>query len=238
MNWELFKNEFHESYHHKMKPFIESEACNNIYRFLKSEVKRGKKIAPLSSSIYRCFRETTYDNLKVVLMGMCPYHTFKNGIPVADGLLMGCSITDQLQPSLQQFYDGIERELYNGLTLNHFKPADVSFLAKQGVLMYNAALTTEMNKAGSHIDVWEPFTKWVLEEIITPTNVPIIFLGKDAAKFEKYTNPFSWIFKVSHPASASYKNADWDTEGTFGKVSRILKDNNNQTISWLCEKPI
>jgi len=220
-----------------MKPFIESEACDNIYKYLKSEVKRGKKLAPLSSSIYRCFKETTYDNLKVVLMGMCPYHTFKNGMPVADGLLMGCSVTDQLQPSLQQFYDGIERELYNGLTLGHFKPADVSFLAKQGVLMYNAALTTEMNKAGSHIDVWEPFTKYVLEEIITPTNVPIIFLGKDAAKFEKYTNPFSWTFKVSHPASASYKNTDWDTEGTFGKVNRVLKDNNNFEIKWLEELP-
>ena len=237
MNWELFKDHFHESWHYKMKPFIESEACDNIYKFLKSEVKRGKKLAPLSPSIYRCFKETTYDNLKVVIMGMCPYHTFKNGMPVADGLLMGCSVTDQLQPSLQQFYDGIERELYNGLTLNHFKPADVSFLAKQGVLMYNAALTTEMNKAGSHIDVWEPFTKYVLEEIITPTNVPIILLGKDAAKFEKYTNPFSWIFKISHPASASYKNTDWDTEGVFGKVNRVLKDNNNFEIKWLEELP-
>ncbi len=42
----------------------------------------------------------------------------------------------------------IEKELYDGLDLEHVKNPDVSYLAKQGVLMYNAALTTEMNKAG------------------------------------------------------------------------------------------
>lgn len=237
MNWELFKDQFHESWHAKMKPFIESEECDNIYKYLKAESKRGKKIAPLSSAVYRCFRETTLDNLKVVMIGMCPYHTFLNGMPVADGLLMGCSITEKLQPSLDKFYDGVERELYDGLNLAYVKNPDVAYLANQGVLMYNAALTTEMNKAGSHIELWEPFTKYVLEEIVTPTGVPVIFLGKDAAKYEKYTGPFSWNFILTHPASAAYKQSDWNTEGVFGKVNKVLKDNNNFEIEWLDKVP-
>lgn len=237
MNWELFKDQFHESWHSKMKLFIESEACDDIYKHLKSESKRGKKIAPLSSAVYRCFRETSLDDLKVVMVGMCPYHTFYNGAPVADGLLMGCSVTGRLQPSLEKFYDGVETELYNGLNLEYTRNPDVEYLAKQGVLMYNAALTTEMNKAGSHIDIWEPFTKYVLEEIVTPAGVPVVFLGKDASKYEKYTGPFSWNFILTHPASAAYKQSDWDTEGVFAKVNKVLKDNNNYQIEWLDKVP-
>lgn len=237
MNWELFKDQFHESWHAKMQPFIESEACDNIYKYLKSESKRSKKIAPLSSNVYRCFRETSLDDVKVVMIGMCPYHTFVNGEPVADGLLMGCSNTGKLQPSLQKFYEGVEKELFDGLNLKYQKLADVSYLAKQGVLMFNAALTTEMNKAGSHIDIWEPFTKYVLEEIVTPLGVPTIFLGKDASRYEKYTSPFAWNFVLTHPASAAYKQSDWDTEGKFGMVNKVLKDNNNFEIMWLYEVP-
>jgi uracil DNA glycosylase len=171
------------------------------------------------------------------MVGMCPYHTFSNGEPVADGLLMGCSVTGRLQPSLEKFYDGVEKELYDGLSLKHVKNPDVQYLANQGVLMYNAALTTEMNKAGSHIALWEPFTKYVLEEIVTPTGVPVIFLGKDASKYEKYTNPFSWNFVLTHPASAAYKQSDWNTEGVFTKVNKVLKDNNNFHIEWLDKVP-
>lgn len=237
MNWELFKDQFHESWHSKMQPFIESEACDDIYKYLKSESKRGKKIAPLSSNVYRCFKETSLNDLKVVMIGMCPYHTFKDGSPVADGLLMGCSNTGKLQPSLEKFYEGVEKELFGGLNLKYEKLADVSYLAKQGVLMFNAALTTEMNKAGSHIDIWEPFTKYVLEEIVTPAGVPTMFLGKDASRYEKYTSPFAWNFVLTHPASAAYKQSEWDTEGKFGMVNKVLKDNNNYEIMWLYEEP-
>ena len=237
MQWEKFKDQFDESWHDKMRPFIESKECDEIYEFLKKESKRGKKIAPLSSNTFRAFRETKLTDLAVVMMGMCPYHTFKNGEPVADGLLMGCSITDQLQPSLSKFYDGLETELYNGLNLNMRKKPDVSYLANQGVLMVNAALTTEMNKAGSHIAIWEPFTKYLFENIINYTGVPIIFLGKDAARCERFTAPMAWTFTVSHPASASYKQMDWDTEGVFTKVNKILKQNNNIEIDWLDVNP-
>jgi len=206
MNWEKFKDHFHPSWHRFMQPFIESEACDNIYKYLKAESQRGKKIAPLSQNVYRCFYETPYDDLKLVMVGMCPYHSIKNGQYVADGLfhsikngqyvadglLMGCSTTGILQPSLIKFYDGVEKEVHNGLCVTCERPADVSFLAQQGVLMYNAALTTEINKAGSHIDLWEPFTKYLFEEVLAPTGTPILFLGKDASKYEKYVAPFTW----------------------------------------------
>lgn len=219
-----------------MKPFIESEACDKIYEFLKKEAKRGKKIAPLSSNVFRAFKETKFTDLVAVMIGMCPYHTFKNGEPVADGLLMGCSTTGYLQPSLEQFYGAVERDVYDGLNLRMVKNPDVSYLAKQGVLLYNASLTTEMNKAGSHAHVWEPFTKYLLENVLDTAGVPFIFLGKDAARYERYLPPFTWSFTLSHPASASYKNTEWDSEGVFKKVTTIVKQNNAIDIHWLQEQ--
>lgn len=233
MNWENFKEFFHESWHSKVRPFIESSECDEIYAFLKKESKRGKSIAPLSSNVYRCFLETPYDELKVVLMGTSPYHTFKGGMPIADGLFMGCSITEQLQPSLEQFYGGIERDAYDGLSLSMIKDPDVSYLAHQGVLLLNAALTTEINKAGSHLTLWEPFIKYLFEHVFDITGVPVVFLGKEVAKYQKYVTPFTWSFAISHPSSASYKNSEWDSEGTFTAINKILNDNNNFEINWL-----
>mgnify|MGYP000900327181 CR=1 FL=1 len=233
MNWDKFKDQFHPSWHRFMQPFIESEACDKIYKYLKAESQRGKKIAPLSQNVYRCFYETPYDELKLVMVGMCPYHSMKNGEYVADGLLMGCSTTGILQPSLIKFYDGIEKEMFNGLCVTCERPPDISFLAKQGILMYNAALTTEINKAGSHIDLWEPFTKYLFEEVFAYSGIPLIFLGKEAYKTRKYLTGFDWQFPISHPASASYRNGEWSTEGVFKRVNTLIKENNGYTIDWL-----
>jgi uracil DNA glycosylase len=77
----------------------------------------------------------------------------------------------------------------------------------------------------------------LLEEVLAVTGAPVIFLGKDAAKYQKYIAPFTWSFTLSHPASASYKQTDWDTEGVFTKINTILKENNNLSIDWLLDTP-
>lgn len=240
MEWSKFEDKFHPSWHKKMKPFIESPECDKIYAHLKERSKRGHVIAPSSSNTFRCFLETPWDEMKVVLMGMAPYHTqmktLNGNVIIADGLLMGCSNTGILQPSLKNFYDAIEREVYSGFAVDKIFNPDVSYLAKQGVLMFNASLTTEINKAGSHLELWEPFTRYVMEEVVAPSGVPIVFLGKDAAAFERYVAPFQWSFTVTHPAAAAYKGTIWDSERVFHRVNTILKDVNNFSIEWLDEK--
>jgi len=233
MKWDNFKHLFHPSWHSKIKPFVESNECDEIYAFLKKESKRGKQIAPLSSNVYRCFMETPLDEVKAVIVGMCPYHTFKYNLPVADGLLMGCSVTEYLQPSLDNFYRALEKEFHRGMNLSYDPTPDVAYLANQGVLMLNVALTTEKNKAGSHIALWEPFTKYLFEEVLNPLGVPYVFLGKDAARYKKHTGIFSHVFAVSHPASAAYRGADWDSEGVFTKIDTLIYENNGYSINWL-----
>jgi uracil DNA glycosylase len=164
-------------------------------------------------------------DLKVIMIGMCPYHTAKNGIPVADGLLMGCSKTGILQPSLDKFYDGLKIE-FDKQELDIVRNPNVAYLAKGGVLMLNAALTTEINKAGSLIE-------YLFEHVFQYEDAPIIFLGKDAARYKKLVGPMKWSFVLPHPASAAYKQSDWDTEGVFTKVNKLIKEYNNYEIQWL-----
>lgn len=235
MNWEKFEKFFHESWHEKMKVFIESEDCDKIYKFLKFESARGKKIAPKSENVYKAFLETDLNQLKVVVLGFCPYHTFYYRKPIADGLLMGCTMTNKLQPSLEQFYNALEFEFYDGVNVKYDKTPDVKYLANQGVLMLNAALTTEMNKPGSHLEIWQSFMKFLFEEIINITGVPVVYLGKEAAKCRRYRGIFSHDFFISHPASASYNHTDWSSEGVFKKVNILIEQNNGEEfkIEWL-----
>ena len=232
MNWDKFKNNIHPSWHEKLKGFVQSEECDLLYAHLKKDSKRGKQIAPLSENVWKAFKLCPMDELKVVLMGMSPYHTFKNGKPVADGLMMSCSVTGYIQPSLQQLYSALESE-YNQPKGTYEVTPDLSYLAEQGVLLLNAALTTEKNKAGSHIEIWEPFIKYLFENVLVPLGVPVVFLGKDAGKYQRYMGIFSHSFVVSHPASAAYKGADWDSEGVFNKLDKLLMQNNGFSVGWL-----
>lgn len=241
MNWDNFKDYFHESWHAKMKPFIESEECDKIYAYLKKRSKEGKQIAPLSTLTFRAFLETPLNQVKVVLLGYCPYHTFYRGVPVADGLAFSCSITGKQQPSLQKFVEGIEKDAYNGLNLEYDKKmSDLSYLAKQGVLLLNSSLTVEKDKPGSHQELWKPFTKYVLEECLAYKGIPVVFIGKDAQKFQKSVSPLThgYSFKIEHPAAAARMSDVWDTQGVFTKINQIIKENDPKDfILWLDELP-
>lgn len=221
----------------KIEPFFDNGKFDLIYEFLKKESTRGKKISPLSNNVYRCFTETPLKDLKGIICGFCPYHTFYNSMPVADGLALSCGVTNKMQPSLSIMYDEIERSVYDGISLEGEKNPDLTFLANQGILLFNASLTTEMNKAGSHLELWEPFTKYVFEEIFAIERVPIIFLGNEAKKFKKYV-PFTPTFECSHPAYAARMQEEWDSKGAFKKMKQLIKEFNNYDVEWLDFEPL
>lgn len=233
MNWDSFKDNFHESYHNKIKPFIESKECDKIYSHLKERSRKGVKIAPNSDLTWRLFKEIPLGEIKVIICGMDPYNKFIGGRSIADGISMSCSVTEKLQPSLEKFYEGIENELHNGLNVNYYKNPDLMYLVKQGVFLMNAALTVEKDKPGSHISLWEPFMKYFFENVVGYTGIPVLFLGKEASKLERYVTPFTHIFHLSHPASASYNNGEWETEGVFKKINQIIYENNGYKVTWL-----
>lgn len=232
LDWKKFAPLF-GTWADRIKPFFDEGGLDPVYSFLRGQSQAGKQIAPASMHTYRTFIETPLHDLKAVIVCQDPYFKFINGSPIASGVAMDCSITARVQPTLSHFYLGLEKELFDGLNLNYVQEYDLSYLSSQGVLLLNAALTVEKDKAGSHMTVWEPFTKFLLQNVISSTGVPVLFLGKEAARFELLlagTNP---TYTLSHPASAVYTGRPWETEGVFTKLNKHIWDSNKDTILWL-----
>jgi len=232
LDWKKFEPLF-GTWAPKIKPFFDRGGFDSIYAFLRAETAKGKKIAPASMHTYRCFTEVPLEELKVVIMGQDPYFKFINGSPVASGVAMDCSITASVQPTLKKFYEGLEKELYNGLNLNYIDTYDLSYLSNQGVLLLNAALTVQKDKAGSHMALWDSFITFLLKEVIGPTGVPILFLGKEPGKLSSLVQKTNPVYLLPHPAASSYTGGVWDTGTTFSRISKDVWDSNKDSILWL-----
>lgn len=214
MNWDNFKQHFHPSYHSKVRTFIESKECDNLYSFLKAEGKSGAKIAPLSSATYRCFKETNLNTLKCVVIGTTPFEDFENGLPIADGLLFGSMVVEKVQPQLQNFYNAIETELFNGLKVDYVREYDLTYLCKQNVLLFNQALTSSKDKGDLHIEIWKPFFNYIMKKVI-PSNIPVLDLRKNMP--------------------STTMGITWDSKRAFYKLDEEMMDLYGHSINWLNE---
>ena len=110
LSWEKFSPLF-GTWADRIKPFFDEGGFDPVYSFLRGQSQAGKQIAPASMNTYRAFTETQFDNLQCVIVCQDPYFKFVNGSPIASGVAMDCSITARVQPTLQNFYSGIEKEL-------------------------------------------------------------------------------------------------------------------------------
>lgn len=151
---------------------------------------------------------------------------------VADGLAMSCSRTGVLQPTLVKWYEAMEEELNDGLCLECVKNPDLEYLAKQGVLLFNSALTTRVGTAGAHQDLWEKFTAYVLGEIISFTGVPVVFLGNEAKEFSGCLAPQQPKWELYHPVYAHRMKIKWDSGGMFNGINKLLRGANGEEIFW------
>ena len=223
-----------------LSKFIETDDFDNIFRELKSRKSRNIKTAPESSDLWKAFTLCPPEKLKCIVVGLCPYHTFKGDMSVADGIALSCSKTGIVQPSLDNWFHALEDEYNdNQLDVDMVKEPNLSYLCEQGILMYNIALTTMKDKAGSDVLLWSKFTKYFFEEVINNywSGIPIVTLGVEAGKIEQYLTPMRhYLFKISHPASAAYQNKPWSSEGVFRKIDKILFDNNKEKIEWYKKK--
>lgn len=232
MNWKAFENKFHVSWREKMKPFIESEDCDEIYAYLKDASKRGEEISPLSINTYRAFFIAPLTDLKCVILGE-PYSDFANNSPINTGLYLDNSVEKKETTELNNFLRGLEIELYNGLCLDYKNDYDTEYLALRGVLMLNGSMTTNWRNYKEHEKVWKPFYEFLFKRIISKKkNVPIILIGEYAKSFKHLIEKTNYVFELDSPNEFL---KEWDTKGVFQKVDEILENTRGMGggIQWL-----
>ena len=226
MNWNKFNSKFHESWHNKIQKFIESQECDEIYAYLKQRKEEGAEIAPSSFCLFRAFKETSFDELKCVIIGENPYNTFVEDEPIDIGILFSAST--RMQPNLHEFYNGLEKELYNGLNLNIIYDYDLNYLTSQGVLMIPSSFTIEKDSDKGHNKLWKPFMEYLLSEVIGYTGVPILFLGR-SKQYMHLVKQSNHCYSLELPKIGNV----WETNNVFNKINEQIWESNKDTIMWL-----
>lgn len=192
-----------------------------------------KQIFPAPENVFKAFKMTPPQLLKVVIVGQDPYHDGVN----ATGLAFECGgrksgkLRD-VTPSWDKVLKGYDKQFPSAFSTDLYD-GDCERWAHSGVLLLNAALTVEKSVPNSHEDLWAPFTKTVIE-LIARSQRPkfFIFFGRKAQRFQKYVKtPHSSIYR-EHPAAASYENRDWEHGNCFLEANEFLKQTKQDPIDW------
>ena len=208
-----------------LKDEYEKEYFKNLQKFIINEYKT-KTVYPKMSEIFNAFTKTSYDNVKVVILGQDPYH----GEGEAEGLSFSVKIGIQKPPSLINIFS----ELKNDLGISPPNHGSLVHWANQGVLLLNSTLTVVKDKPKSHSNKgWETFTDEVIK-LINKKETPVVFIlwGSDA-RSKKYliNNKKHLIIESAHPSPLSAYRGFFGSK-PFSKTNDFLIKNNIEPIDW------
>lgn len=213
------------------KPVIQAEIdkpyFKGLYLFLKQQQAEGKIIFPPAPQIFSAFDFTPFNDTRVVIIGQDPYH----GVGQAHGLCFSVNKGVKVPPSLINIYKEIKTDIEGFNIPEH---GDLSHWAKQGVLLLNATLTVEKDKAGSHQGKgWEVFTDAVIKAISKQKeHVVFILWGKFAQSKERLIDDSKHlILEAAHPSPLSAYNGFWGCKH-FSKTNDYLKQHQLPIVNW------
>jgi len=182
---------------------------------------------PPKRLIFDAFNQCDWNNLKVVIIGQDPYH----GIGEAHGLSFSVPDGTRIPPSLRNIFRelnedvGCELPIYGGLER----------WAKQGVLLLNAGLTVEKDKANSHKRLdWNLFTDAVIETINCEKEGVVFMLWGNFAQKKGFKIDVSkhLVLQSGHPSPLSANQGKWFGNKHFSQANVYLKKRKKGKIFW------
>lgn len=211
MNWkDIIKQERQKEYFQSLEIFIKEEY-------------KTKSIFPDKENIFRAFSLTSYDDLKIIILGQDPYH----GIGQANGLAFAVENNKSIPPSLDNIFSEVARK--------YDRPKDTTLIgwAKQGILLLNTVLTVESGKANSHKNKgWEIFTDTIIQEINNKEEPVIFILWGSAARSKKQLINIKKhkILEAAHPSPLSVSG--FQNCNHFERANQYLKQLGQLPIDW------
>jgi uracil-DNA glycosylase len=176
--------------------------------------------------IFNSMKTTSFDNVKVVLLGQDPYHN--------EGQAMGLSFSVprgmERPPSLVNMYKELNAEL--GVPIS--QSGDLTGWAKQGVLLLNAVLTVRAHNANSHKGKgWEFFTDSIIKKISDKKEGVVFLLWGANARSKKalIDTKKHLVLECAHPSPLSAYNGFFGC-GHFKKTNEYLEKQGKAPIDW------
>ena len=214
-SWKTFFNEVgNKDYSKSLHQFLDKEYATQV-------------IYPPRRLMFNAFELTEVENVKVVIIGQDPYHQPHQAMGLSFSVPSGV----KLPPSLVNIYKEIESDL----RIKMRDDGDLTYLAKQGVLLINAYLSVRQGQPLSHHR--EEYDLFMLDLIhyLDKLEQPIVFMlwGNFAQKYEKFlVNPGHLILKSVHPSPLGANHGGWFGLHQFSRCNAYLKSRGVKPIDW------
>ncbi len=225
------KVQIDESWNTVLKDEFEKPYFEEIVAFLKTEKAAGKIIYPSGQLIFNAFNQTSFENVKVVIIGQDPYH----GLGQAHGLSFSVCAGIKPPPSLVNIFKELKSDIGVDMPSNY---GDLTYWAKQGVLLLNGALTVRAGEPFSHAKFgWAQFTNAVIETIsYKKENIIFMLWGKFALDKKSLIDEGKhFILQAPHPSPLSAHTGFFGCKH-FSTTNNILVKLGQQPIDWRLEK--
>ena len=199
---------------------------DSIKRRLSDKSLQEKQIYPKSKDIFKAFELTSFEDVKVIILGQDPYH----GPNQANGLAFSVNTEINLPPSLLNIF----KEYSSDLNLSPPDNGDLSSWAKQGVLLLNSIMTVESGHPGSHKDLgWEKFTNAIIRALSDKKKYLVFILwGAYAQTKRDFIDPSKHhIIASPHPSPLSAHRGFFGSK-PFSRCNKYLKKNKIEEINW------
>lgn len=210
----MLKEETREPYYRALDTFLEKERAD------------GHTILPAGRDIFNALAVTSYDQVRVLLVGQDPYPTPGH----AHGLCF--SVLPAVQPlpfSLRNIFRELQDDVGCHIPNNgYLKP-----WARQGVLMLNTVLTVRARQANSHHGRgWERFTDRIIELVAAKqTRVVFVLWGREAQKKKMLVAQLHHaVVACAHPSPLSVRK--FFGCRCFSHINRDLADAGLAPIDW------
>ena len=191
-------------------------------------------LCPSIKNVFKAFKLCSYNECKVIFIGQDPFP--QKG--VAQGILFGNSSNtpeDKLSPSLKVVKESvINFDIpHNLITFDH----TLESWAKQGILMLNSALTTEVGKVGIHTLKWRPFIGSFLKNMSEKnTGIIYVFFGSQAKSLNTYiNNNNNYKLFIEHPAYYARLNKRMPSDIWY-TVQKLVYNIYGALIEWYKEE--
>lgn len=153
------------------KEALREEFLSEYFAKIKENLLAAKAreiVYPPGNLIFNAFNLTPFERVRAVILGQDPYH----GAHQAMGLSFSVPRGVRIPPSLVNIY----KEIKSDLGISEPESGDLSYWAKQGVLLLNASLSVGANRANSHSGFgWQAFTDAVIK-ILSARRQNLVFI--------------------------------------------------------------
>ena len=216
-----------KSWNEFFKEIQNEEFCETLNKFLNNEYEEHTCYPP-RELLFNAFRLTPLNKVKVVIVGQDPYHEPGQAMGLSFSVPKGIKVP----PSLINIYKEIAQEYKCEM---NYSSGDLTYLAKQGVLLLNSILSVRAHQPLSHNN--EEYRKFLASvlDLLDHQKQPIVFLlwGGPARKLKGYLhNPSHLILECIHPSPLAANHGGWFGNNHFKSANKYLEDNGEAPIKW------